>query len=65
MVDTQVERQTPRPARRWHWAWLFWLLVPPLLWLVIRQVPLDQVLSALSRLSGGEIAVLVQLGRKG
>ena len=58
MVESHAEIKTSPPARRWHWAWLLWLAVPPLLWQVTRQVPFTQVFTALSRLTLRNITVL-------
>jgi glycosyltransferase 2 family protein len=62
MVDLSsyrgVERPQVKPNGR-SWLRLAWLAVPLLLWLALRQVPLDQAWAAVSGLSGEQVIVLL------
>jgi uncharacterized protein (TIRG00374 family) len=48
-----------RPQRAFRWIWLAWLLAPLLLWLAIRQAPLEGVWQAVLRLKVWQLAVLM------
>ncbi|HEY9077625.1 MAG TPA: lysylphosphatidylglycerol synthase transmembrane domain-containing protein [Anaerolineaceae bacterium] len=47
-----------RGNQRW-WIWLFWIPAIFLIWLVFKQVPLNQVWKILSRLSAWQIILLI------
>ncbi len=49
------------PSRRWHWAYLLWLLVPLLLWWALRNIRLAEIWTVLQRLSWAQGAALVLL----
>lgn len=51
----------PSPSRRWHWAYLLWLLVPLLLWWALRDIRLAEIWATLQRLSWAQVGLLVLL----
>lgn len=60
MVDLPSGRRSKTAklsgARRLRWAWLLWLAVPVLVYLAFQNLPLGNVLSAIARLNGWQIA---------
>lgn len=54
-----METTTEKPALRWHWSYLLWLLVPVAVWLVLRGIPLQETAAALGRLQAWQLFTLI------
>jgi len=58
-METASTVLPPKTKFRWHWSHLLWLLVPAAVWLVLRGIPLQDTLLALTRLQGWQLVTLI------
>lgn len=61
MPDMETTSSTGARRRRWRWSYLLWLLVPLVVWLVVREIPFAEVARALARLGPWQILALIAL----